>query len=377
MEVKLIEYKRPTPVQLALLLGLFFFLMGCGDADFRAEAVGPDAQLTVIMDSMLWKGPVGDAVREHIGTPISTLPSPEASFDLKQFNLQSQRQFEQLKKFKNVVFIAPLSDTTNEAKYLSNILSEEARQAVIDGGSAVVPRDDEWFRRQKVFYIIAPDHEGLISTISEEGANIRYQYDLSIRQRVYRDMFDRGRQHELESRLMRDHQFAVNAQHDFQIAIDTTNFVWLRRILPDTWRSIFVYYEERASPADLTPEWIYSTRDSLAQLYLQSDKGNWVEVDRRRPLYSEEINFKDRYAYETRGLWHMVGEEDGDKIQVGMGGPFLTYAFYDQPSGRLYLVDGMVFAPNYPKREFMRHMEVIAYTFRTQEEMLTEVASRN
>ncbi|MYJ45783.1 MAG: DUF4837 family protein, partial [Rhodothermaceae bacterium] len=47
-------------------------------------------------------------------------------------------------------------------------------------------------------------------------------------------------------------------------------------------------------------------------------------------------------------------------------------AFYDEPSGRLYLIDGMVFAPNFSKREFMRQMEVIAYTFRTLEEEESE-----
>ena len=82
--------------------------------------------------------------------------------------------------------------------------------------------------------------------------------------------------------------------------------------------------------------------------------------------------------YETRGLWQMVGEENGKKIQYGMGGAFLTYAFYDQPSSRLYLIDGMVFAPNFPKREFLRQLEVIAYTFRTRQEVeqAAQVAAR-
>ena len=64
----------------------------------------------------------------------------------------------------------------------------------------------------------------------------------------------------------------------------------------------------------------------------------------------------------------MVGEENGRIFPFGMGGPFVSYAFYDEPTRRLYLIDGMGFAPNYSKREFVRQMEVIAYTFRTLEE---------
>jgi hypothetical protein len=63
--------------------------------------------------------------------------------------------------------------------------------------------------------------------------------------------------------------------------------------------------------------------------------------------------------------------EDGKLLQAGGGGPFVTYSFYDQDSGRIYIIDGMVFAPGFDKREFLRHMEAIAYTFRTQNDVAT------
>ena len=65
----------------------------------------------------------------------------------------------------------------------------------------------------------------------------------------------------------------------------------------------------------------------------------------------------------------MVHYDNGVKRQSGMGGPFLTYTFYDQESGRVYMIDGMVFAPGYEKREFLRQVEVIAHTFKSGEEV--------
>jgi len=180
-------------------------------------------------------------------------------------------------------------------------------------------------------------------------------------------MFEKGQQPDIEARIMERHGFAVNVQHDYFVAIDTTDFVWLRRVLSDTWRSLFIYYEDNADPSDLTPEWIYEKRDALTKKYVQGNMGGYVTIDYRRPLETENINFLDHYGFETRGLWHMVGEdENGDTIPFGMGGGFLTYAFYDQETSRIYLIDGMVFAPGYAKREFLRQMEVIAYTFRSQ-----------
>ena len=360
------------------LLLTMLLLLGCDDVDFRPEAIGPEGQINVVIDSVLWAGPVGDALRDQLGGLIFTLPSREPTFDLKQTTIVSQQTLDQVKKFKNVVFVAPLSDTTNEARYISSILSEEAKTAILDGGTATVPRSNLWRRQQQVFYLTASTPEDLVTAIEENGPGIVYQFNEISRRRLQRDMFDRGRQPEIETYLMENHHFAVHAQHDYVVAMDTSNFVWLRRTLSDTWRSFFIYYEENADPSKLSPEWIYNARDALTKRYVQGSSGGWIEIDRRRPLESEEINFKDRYAYETRGLWHMVGEENGEKIQFGMGGAFLTYAFYDQPSARLYLIDGMVFAPKFPKREFLRQMEVFAYTFRTRQEVeqAEQVAAR-
>jgi len=183
-------------------------------------------------------------------------------------------------------------------------------------------------------------------------------------------MFRRGRQPEVEERLLRDHAFMVKVQHDYLIAEDTTNFVWLRRILSDTWRSLFVHYVEYADPRVISPAWIYAQRDSLARAYLQGNVGGYVQTDRRQALETHEVDFRDRYALETRGLWHMVGPDNsGEIVSYGMGGPFVNYTIYDEESGRIYMIDGMVFAPGFEKREFLRQLEVIAYTFRSRGEV--------
>ena len=186
------------------------------------------------------------------------------------------------------------------------------------------------------------------------------------------EMFEKGRQLDLEEVLVEHHGFSVKVQHDYQIAIDTisgsTGFVWLRRILARTRREFFVYYEENASPSELTPDWIYSTHDSLTREHMRGNIAGFVRIDYRRPLETEQTTVLDRYGYETRGLWHMVKPADGEGefMSVGGGGPFLAYSFYDQASDRIYLIHGSVFAPEFDKLDFLRQMEVMANTFRTK-----------
>lgn len=362
---------------LPALLGIVLSAGGCGvsSGDFRPAAIGREGEITVVIDSTHWKGPVGAALRETVGGDINTLPAPEPAYRLRAVDLTSERQLEELRKQKNLLFVAPLSDTTNTARYLRNVFDAQAQEAIRGGQQALIGRTNLWRQGQQVYYVTGATPEAVVSTLTARGDEIRRAFDVMTRGRLEQDMFDKGRQFALEDTLLARYNFAVNVQHDYLIAMDTTQFVWLRRILSDTWRSLFVHWE-RANPADLTPAWIHARRDSLTRRYIQGQVMGAVEIDVRRPLTTENIDFLGRYGFETRGLWHVVEHRDGEMIEYGMGGPFLTYTFYDQPTGRIYMIDGMVFAPGFEKREFLRQMEVIAHTFRTSRDVNRTAAAR-
>ena len=345
-------------------------VMGCETSQYRPNAIGKEGEIVVVIDSSRWQGALGDVLREELSPWIGTLPAPERLFSLRQISVSSQSFLKTIQKQKNIVFAAPLSDSTSEAAFLRSRLDEEAFAAVMAGDNAMVSRRDPWRRNQQVFYIFANTEEALRNQLAESGEDLRYAFNKITRERVTRDMFDRGRQPEIEKALLDRHGFAVNVQHDYFVAIDTTDFVWLRRVVnADSWRSLFVYYVDDASPASLTPEWIYEARERITRQWITGNLGGYVAIDFRRELQTENIDFLGRFGYETRGLWHMVGPDgNGNEVEYGMGGAFLNYSFYDQESRRIYIVDGMVFAPNFAKREFLRHMEAIAHTFRTQED---------
>src|SRR5690606_24468791 len=356
----------------AILTWTFLLLAtGCGSGDFRPRAVGQEGEILVVVDTSHWNGAIGTALKETIGQWVGTLPAPERQFDLQPVSLRSEDDLERARRHKIVIFVAPLNDTTNEALYIKNVFDSTAQAAIRQGQGAVVARQDMFRRDQQIFYITGADSSAVVDAIFNRADELTDAFTRITRRRVAQNMFERGRQRDLEEYLMNRHGFAVNVQHDYQIALDTTNFVWLRRVLPETWRSLFIYYIDNANPGLLSPEWIYDTRDSLTRMYIRGNLDGWVELDRRdlRPLETKNIDFLGRYGFETRGLWQMMGLEGGRLVQFGMGGPFVTYTFYDQASGRIYMIDGMVFAPGYDKREFLRQMEVIAYTFRTQHDI--------
>lgn len=363
------------PLFMALLL---VTITGCEALDYRPFAVGREGEVVVVIDSTRWAGPVGEAVRRNIAPYLGTLPAPEREFSVRRVSLTSQRFLDAVQAQKNVIFVSPISDDTPEARFMRARLDSSSVEAVMAGQSAVIPRRDLWRQQQQVVYVVAGSDEELIRVLDERGDDIRYQFNTITRERLTRDMFEKGRQFAMEDSVLTDHGFTLNMQHDYFVAIDTTNFIWLRRVVSsESWRSLFVYYVDDFDPTNLTPEWIQQARDRLTETYVRGTMDGFVTTDYRRELTSENIDFNGRFAYETRGLWHMMGRQpDGSLVEHGMGGAFVNYTLYDEDSGRLYMIDGMIFAPGFDKREFLRQMEVIAWTFRTKQDV-EQAASRD
>ena len=360
---------------LVLSLAPLLLFGGC-EGDYRPRAVGPEGEITVVMDSSLWTGAPGEALRENVTPWVQTLPVSERYFQIRHLELTSERTYERIQDMKNVIIAAPLSDSSNETSFLRRRLSDEAEQAILDGQRAVVSKPNLWRRSQRIYYVSAATPEALAETFRNQGSQIRSTFMDVTLQRMEQNMYEgaSGRS-AVEDTLLERHGFTLNIQSDFQLAVDTATategFVWLRRILAKTRREFFVYYAENVSPDQITPEWIYSIRDSLTQKHLRGNVQGHVQIDYRRALETEQISFLDRYGYETRGLWYMVTTVEGsDEVRpVGGGGPFVNYTFYDQATDRVYMLDGSVFAPDFDKLDFIRQMEVMARTFRTAAEI--------
>ena len=54
-----------------------------------------------------------------------------------------------------------------------------------------------------------------------------------------------------------------------------------------------------------------------------------------------------------------------------MGGPFISYVLVDEELDRVYYLDGFVYSPSKDQREFIRELETILRTFRTESEIPT------
>ena len=66
------------------LVALIVFL-SCKEGnrqDYLPSSIGPINSLAVVMDDALWKGEVGDKVREHFAAPVLALTLNEPKFSI-------------------------------------------------------------------------------------------------------------------------------------------------------------------------------------------------------------------------------------------------------------------------------------------------------
>jgi len=85
------------PLLLTGLAAVLIGLVGC-DGDYRPDAIGKEGEITVVMDSSHWTGPVGDAFRDNVTPWIETLPQPERYFDIRHLELSTERTYEDVQR---------------------------------------------------------------------------------------------------------------------------------------------------------------------------------------------------------------------------------------------------------------------------------------
>lgn len=334
------------------------------------QAVGGVPEVLVVSDSATWAGVVGDAVRQELARPIPTLPNQQGFLRLR-FQPLAPQLLSNIRKTRNVLFIGPITAETPIGDYVRARIPEGQQGALASGeGVAVTVREDLWAVNQVVVTATAGSDSLLAQAIIDRGDSLRVAYERNVLSTTVRDMFDRGRQTEVEDTLMAERGWAVAVQHDYVEVQDTAataagregQFVRFRRVIPDSWRDFFVFTQDGVDELPEPAEIDRITADLLETFAEGSIEGSYVVQDFRRPVETETVPLAGREAHEQRGLWVMSDRS--------MGGPYIRYAFVDRATDRLYVYYGMTFAPSrtLDKREFLRQMEAIATTFRTAED---------
>ncbi|MCS7053460.1 MAG: DUF4837 family protein [Ignavibacterium sp.] len=344
-------------------ISIFIIIILSFSCETKKNAFGLEDEIYVIADSSEYeelKMSLESTFEIEINTPL-----PEKLFTLKPVRLKDIDRF---KTRKNIIIVAPISSNSDVSNYINQIVDDSIKSLFNNQEDFLLFKNDLWAKNQLVTVLSAKNMQELEFKILKNKDKLLYAYQKKsndrLRESLYNAKYERK---EIEGILLRDFGWIIYVQADFKLAKkdSVNNFVWLRRSPnSDMERWIFVHWIENASPLYLNIDSILNIRNRLTEKYYRTSDDSAFVVVSENFLTTSEVNFNNRYAILTQGLW--------DLNVKGMGGPFINYTFYDEKSNRIYMLDGSIYAPKYYKRNLIQQVDVLLQSFMTKDELPKE-----
>jgi hypothetical protein len=346
-------------IYLAVIL-IFLSFLSC---ETKKNAFGLEDEIYVIADSLEYEE-LKLALESTFEIEINT-PLPEKLFTLKPVRLNS---LDRIKLRKNIIIIAPLYSQSQTSNFINEIVDDSIESFFKEEQDFFLIQNDVWAKNQIVAIISAPSIQELEFKILKNKDKLLYNFQKKSNERLKESLYNsRYERKEIEGLLLRDFGWVIYVQADFKLAKkdSTNNFVWLRRSPnSDMERWIFIHWIDNANPLYLNIDSIIQIRNRLTEKYYRTSDDSAYVIVAENYLTHTEVNFNNRYAILTQGLW--------DLNIKGMGGPFINYSFYDENSKRIYMLDGSIYAPKYYKRNLIQQVDVLLQSFLTREELSQE-----
>lgn len=319
-----------------LLFAALVTLISCNDSKnqrYLPESIGAINQVTVVMDTELWKGEVGDKVREHYAAMAIGLTWEESIFTL---NHVPPKVFSgALLSSRAIVYVQ--KDTITESGVKNDVYATPQNIVIVKGRT-----NDELIT-------------GIDATAND--AIIKFK-DVSLAETQKRLLISLNKEGVLEDKF----NITMSVPSIYKVGVQKDNFVWMDREIQKGNMNIIAYempLNSLSVDSTLVRD-IVHMRDSIGALHIPgTDVPNKVTHMRTEPAFSPSIFpsvIAGKKAIEVRGIW--------DIKNYLMAGPFITYIIDDPENNRKLVVEGFTYAPATNKRDDMFRLEAIMKTIK-------------
>lgn len=312
-------------------------LVSCSE-EKRKKAILPNisgkaGEVIVVIDKGLWEGAVGTVLRDTLTADCPFLPQREPLY--------------------NLVDVAP-SGFNNMFQIHRNIILVNISSSVTEPG--VVIRRDVWAAPQCVITINAADTESAIALIKENSQKIVTTLEQAERDRIIANT----RKYQ-ERALVPATEEVIGGSPcyptGYQLKMKTSDFVWITYAPQGTQQSILAFKYPVVEGEDMmSRESLTSNINSMLQKNVPGMFENtYMTIAAIIPPSVKYLDYKGHAFAEVRGLWDVHNDY--------MGGPFVAHCFYSEDGKDIIVLLAFVYAPKYDKRQYLRQVEAILYSF--------------
>lgn len=316
-----------------------FAAASCNNDDtlVKQNVGGKAGEIIIVANKAEWETEPGNELRNILAAQYPYLPQSEPSYTL--INIP-HKSFTSLFEYHRNILILKV-DENLEAKYIA--------------------QEDVWAAPQTVILITAPTREEATRVIAENAERLFNTINQAERNRIMRNS---KKYEDVELRKLVADKFGGSPYFPkgYSLKKQTDNFVWISYETTYINLGIFVY---RIPYKDETSLKLENLMAATAEVMKDNVPGM---VDNSYMTISSEITpglttmkYKSHNFMEMRGLWEVHNDF--------MGGPFVIHVFHDKNNpGELIVVEGFVYAPRYDKRDYIRQVESILYSFDWKED---------
>ena len=305
---------------------------GCkGNGTLLPNVSGKAGEIIVAMDKNDWDGNLGSTTRTILAADYPFLPQQEPLFSLS--NVPVTGFADLFKVHRNLLFF--------------NISKSDQ--------SGVVYKNDVWAHPQCVIQVTAPTSDSAAVILKENSVRIINSFEQAERDRIIANSI-RYEEHSIPPAVKEMTGGSPHFPSGFKLRKKTSDFLWISDDKQYVTQGVFIYRYPAAENDNFSMENIIAHRDAALRENVPGMFENtyMITSDAVTPAVNY-IRFRGRQFAETRGLWEVYNDF--------MGGPFVSHSFYSKDGQYIIVLDGFVYAPKYDKRQYLRQVEAIMYSF--------------
>jgi len=315
-------------VHFFLLLTAVFFLSCNNKRDTSTEkTTGEINTISVLIDDQLWKGEIGDSVRNKFASSVIGLPQEEPQFTINQYPI----------------------------KFLEGFVVNSRNSIVIkkEAVGRFEIKKNEFATPQNVFYISGRNTIEIIDTIEKhtpEIIRIMRQTEIAENQRINDTALIKT------ERVKKKFKIALNIPKGYNSVLTRKKFIWFKKEIIGGSTSVLIYQIPIKNIENHTNSSVINNlikmRDSIGSLYIHgTERHSKMITEQAYSPYFFNTKLDGRITYETKGTWEMKNDF--------MSGPFVNYCITDYKNRRMLVLEGFCYAPSKKKRDLMFELEAI------------------
>lgn len=322
---------------LAVALAAAIALTSCSEEKKRKALLpnisGKAGEIIVVIDKGDWEGTVGNVLRDSLAKETPFLPQREPLFGLVNV---PQNAFSHMFQIHRNIIVVNIENTVTEP--------------------GVVIRKDVWATPQTVIYINAADKESAVKLIEENSELICVTVEQAERDRIIRNI-KKYEELKLAPVVTEMVGGSPHFPSGYKLKKRTSDFIWIEYAIQDVTQGILIYkYPVVEGEQMLSLDNILENSNEMLKNNVPGMFENtYMTTSTAARPGIEYKRYKGLDFAEIRGFWEVYNDY--------MGGPFVSHAFYSQDGQEVIVLQAFVYAPKYDKRQYLRQVESVIYSF--------------